>query len=169
MGNVEPGKTWMANNHEIDRHWWIVDASHLRLGRVATEVAKLLRGKHKPTFTPHVDTGDFVVVINTDKLELTGTKWEDKTYYRHSRFFGSLKEKTAAQWKKQDSCFLMSEAVRGMLPDNRMSFALLKKLKTFKGAEHDHVAQKPKPFKVETMKKATSARRETKADAGKKG
>src|SRR5690606_1924055 len=115
----------------------------------ATTVANLLRGKHKPTFTPHVDMGDFVVVINTDKMELTGTKWEDKKYYRHSRFFGSLQEKTAAQLKKEDPSFIITEAVRGMLPDNRLSYRLIKKLKAFRGAEHPHAAQKPQAYKIQ--------------------
>ncbi|PWU12855.1 MAG: 50S ribosomal protein L13 [Bdellovibrio sp.] len=138
----------MAKPDETDQHWWIIDGAHQRLGRVATVVATLLRGKHKPTFTPHVDTGDFVIVINTDKIELTGRKWTSKKYFRHSRFFGSLKEKSAEQYKNEDSGFLMSQAVRGMLPDNRMSYGLMKKLRTFKNAEHPHAAQKPQPYKV---------------------
>lgn len=152
--------TWMAKNNEEDRHWWIVDASNQRVGRLATHIATLLRGKHKPTFTPQTDMGDFVIVINTDKLQLTGTKWDDKKYYRHSRFFGSLKEKTAAQMKETDSCFVMSEAVRGMLPDNRMSYAFMKKLKTYKGAEHEHTAQKPQPYSITPVgRRATSPKK----------
>jgi large subunit ribosomal protein L13 len=144
--------SWMAKKEEADRNWWIVDAQGQRLGRVATQIANLLRGKHKPTFTPHVDNGDFVIVINTDKVELTGTKWEDKKYFRHSRFFGSLKEKTAAQMKGEDSTFIVHEAVRGMLPTNKLSYALIKKLKTYKGAEHPHNTQKAQAYKLSTKK-----------------
>lgn len=143
------GMTWFPKASELDRKWWVVDAAGMRIGRLATRVADLLRGKHKPTFTPHMDNGDFVIVINTDKLEMTGNKWNSKKFYRHSRFFGSLKEKTAAEKLTEDSCFLIEDAVKGMLPDNRMSYAFMKKLKTFKGAEHDHAAQRPQPYKIE--------------------
>lgn len=139
----------MAKPDEVERNWWIIDAKGHRVGRLATHIATLLRGKNKPTFTPHVDTGDFVIVINTDKLELTGTKWTEKKYYRHSRFFGSLKEKTAEQMKTEDPAFVLSEAVRGMLPTNKMSFQLIKKLKAYPGAEHPHAVQKPQAYTVE--------------------
>lgn len=145
--------TWNAKPDEVERKWWIVDASGVRVGRLATQIANLLRGKHKPQYTPHVDTGDFVVVINTDKMELTGSKWEDKKYFRHSRFFGSLKEKTAAQFQKEDSAFIIHEAVRGMLPTNKMSRHLIQKMKPFTGPDHQHAAQKPAPFTVEVKKK----------------
>ncbi len=145
-------QTYMAKAEEADRNWWIVDASGQRLGRLATQIATLLRGKHKPTFTPHMDNGDFVIVINTDKIEMTGTKWTDKKYYRHSRFFGSLKEKTASQMKEADSTFIIHEAVRGMLPTNKLSYALIGKLKTFKGTEHPHAVQKPQAYKLSTKK-----------------
>jgi len=142
----------MAKPEEADRNWWIVDAEGQRLGRLATQIANLLRGKHKPTFTPHVDNGDFVIVINAEKIEMTGTKWTDKKYYRHSRFFGSLKEKTAAQVKQVDSAFVIQEAVRGMLPTNRLSYSLLNKLKAYPGAEHPHAQQKAQPYKLSTKK-----------------
>lgn len=141
-------QTWNAKKEEAERNWWIIDATGLRLGRLATQVAMLLRGKHKPTFTPHVDNGDFVVVINADKIELTGTKWDEKKYYRHSRFFGSLKEKTAAQKKQEDPAFLVKAAVKGMLPDNRLSYSLLGKLNAYAGANHPHGAQKPQAYVV---------------------
>ena len=144
--------TWMAKNEEAERNWWIVDAQGQRLGRLATQIATLLRGKHKPTFTPQSDAGDFVVVINSDKIEMTGTKWQEKKYYRHSRFFGSLKEKTAAQMKDEDSTFIIHEAVRGMLPTNKLSRDLIKKLKTYTGAEHPHAVQKPQAYKLSTKK-----------------
>lgn len=140
--------TFMAKNEEADRQWWVVDASGMRVGRLATHIANLLRGKHKPTFTPHVDNGDFVVVINTDKLELTGNKWNEKKYYRHSRFFGSMKEKTAELMKQENPEFVLHEAVRGMLPTNKLSYSLINKLKLYKGSEHPHSAQKPQPFQV---------------------
>lgn len=141
-------KTYMAKQEEMKPEWHIVDVAGVRVGRAATHIANLLRGKNKPIFTPHVDTGDYVVVINTDKMELTGTKWETKKFYRHSRFFGSLKEKTAAQMKDEDSTFVLTEAVRGMLPTNKLSRRLILKLKAFKGADHPHASQKPQAFKV---------------------
>ncbi len=141
-------KTWNAKQEEVEHQWWIIDAANQKVGRVATHVATLLRGKNKPIYTPHVDTGDFVVVINTDKMVLTGNKMNDKKYFSHSRFFGSLKEKTAAQMQEEDSTFIIREAVRGMLPTNKMSRHLILKLKAFKGPEHDHAAQKPQAYSV---------------------
>ncbi len=145
-------KTFMVKAEETDRQWWIVDASGQRLGRIATHIATLLRGKHKPTFTPHCDNGDFVVVINAEKVEMTGTKWDVKKYYRHSRFFGSMKEKTAAQMKDYDPAFVISEAVRGMLPTNKLAYSLINKLKAYKGGEHPHAAQKPQAYNIPTKK-----------------
>lgn len=141
-------KTWMANPENAERNWWIVDAEGQRLGRLATHVANLLRGKHKPTFTPHMDNGDFVVVINAEKVEMTGTKWQEKKYYRHSRFFGSLKEKSAEQMREFDPTFVISEAVRGMLPTNKLSYSLINKLKAYKGATHPHAVQKPQTYTI---------------------
>lgn len=139
-------KTYVAKTDDIERKWYVIDAAGQRVGRVATHVANLLRGKNKAIFTPHVDCGDFVVVINTDKLELTGGKWESKKYYRHSRYFGSLKEKTAGQMKTEDSSFILREAVRGMLPTNKLSRHSLLKMKAYAGAEHPHAAQKPEAY-----------------------
>jgi large subunit ribosomal protein L13 len=133
---------------EVERNWWIVDATGLRLGRMATHIAMLLRGKHKPNFTPHIDNGDFVIVINADKIEMTGTKWQDKKYYRHSRFFGSLKEKTAEQMKEFDPTFIIKDSVDGMLPENKLTYSLITKLKIYKGSEHPHAAQQPKPYEI---------------------
>ena len=141
-------KTWNAKTDEVERNWHLIDAANQRVGRVATHVATILRGKNKPIFTPHVDTGDFVIVINTDKMELTGTKWTDKKYFRHSRFFGSLKEKTAEQMRKDDSAFIMTEAVRGMLPTNKMSRHMILKLKAYAGADHPHAHQKPVAYNI---------------------
>jgi large subunit ribosomal protein L13 len=145
-------KTWNAKTEEADRKWFVVDAAGLRLGRLATQVANILRGKNLPTFTPNADAGGFVVVINSDKIEMTGDKWNSKKYYRHSRFFGSLKEKTAEQVKATDSEFIISEAVKGMLPVNKLSKTLITKLKVYKGPEHPHAAQKPEAFVVKTKK-----------------
>ncbi len=135
--------TWVAKPGQVERKWWIVDASGQSVGRLATEIARRLRGKHKPQFTPHVDTGDFVIVINTDKLEFSGDKWQTQTYYRHSRFFGSLKSLTASQVREKDSTQLIQSAVKGMLPKNRLSERLILKLKSYPGAEHPHQSQKP--------------------------
>ena len=142
-----------TNIADVERNWWIVDASGQRVGRIATQIATVLRGKNKPTYSPNVDTGDFVIVINTDKMELTGTKWDDKKYFRHSRFFGSLKEKTAAEMKQEDSTFIIHEAVRGMLPTNKLNTQVISKLKTYTGAEHPHGAQKPQAFTLTSKKK----------------
>lgn len=133
---------------DAERAWWLVDVADQRLGRVATQIANLLRGKHKATFTPNQDNGDFVVVVNAEKVQMTGNKMTEKKYYRHSRFFGSLKEKTAAEKQAEDPAFLIVESVRGMLPDNRLSYQLIKKLKVYAGAEHPHARQKPQAHSV---------------------
>lgn len=147
-------KTWNAKTEETDRQWFVVDASGLRLGRLATHVANILRGKNLPTFTPNADAGGFVVVINSDKIEMTGNKWNTKKYYRHSRFFGSLKEKTAEIMRQENSEFIIEDAVKGMLPVNKLSKTLITKLKVYPGAEHPHAAQKPQAYtiKVKTTK-----------------
>ncbi len=135
-------KTWNAKKG-FDRKWWIVDAENKNVGRIATQVAMILRGKHRPTFTPHVDAGDFVVIINTDKVKFSGNKWQDKKYYSHSRFFGSLKELSAKEMLEKDSPYILKHAVQGMLPKNRLGRQLITKLKAYSGAEHPHSAQKP--------------------------
>lgn len=146
-------KTWNAKTEETDRQWFIVDASGLRLGRLATHVANILRGKNLPTFTPNQDAGGFVVVINSDKIEMTGNKWNTKKYYRHSRFFGSLKEKTAEVMRQDNSQFIIEDAVKGMLPVNKLSKTLITKLKVYPGAEHPHAAQKPQAYTVKVKNK----------------
>ena len=145
-------KTFNAKADEVERKWLIVDAAGHKVGRLATVVANILRGKNKAIFTPNVDTGDFVVIINTDKMELSGTKWDDKKYYSHSRFFGSMKEMTAAQAKEKDSTFIMHEAVRGMLPANKLSRHVIMKMKAYPGAEHPHAAQKPELLTLTSKK-----------------
>ena len=146
-------KTWNAKTEETDRQWFVVDASGLRLGRLATHVANILRGKNLPTFTPNQDAGGFVVVINSDKIEMTGNKWNTKKYYRHSRFFGSLKEKSAEIMRQDNSQFIIEDAVKGMLPVNKLSKTLITKLKVYPGAEHPHAAQKPQAYTVKVKNK----------------
>jgi large subunit ribosomal protein L13 len=146
-------KTWNAKAEEVERNWFVVDASGHRLGRLATHIAKILRGKNLPTFTPNTDAGGFVVVINSDKIEMTGQKWTTKKYYRHSRYFGSLKEKSAEQMLSDDSTFIISEAVRGMLPTNKLTRHLITKLKVYKNADHPHAAQKPEAYTIPTKQK----------------
>ena len=136
-------KTWMAKTQEADRKWWLVDAEGQKVGRIATQIANILRGKNKPQFTPHADAGDFVVVVNADKVQFTGGKMLDKKYYRRSRWFGSLKETTAEEMVEKDPTHILYHAVKGMLPQNRLSRQLIKKLKAYPGAEHPHEAQKP--------------------------
>lgn len=143
-------KTWNAKTEENEQKWYIVDAAGVRLGHLATQVANILRGKNLPTYTPHADAGSFVVVINSEKIEMTGNKWNTKKYYRHSRFFGSLKEKTAEQMRADDPGFIISEAVRGMLPVNKLSKSLINKLKVYEGAEHPHIAQKPEAYSIKS-------------------
>ncbi len=132
-------KTWSQKSAEINPSWKLIDASGKSLGRLASEVAKLIRGKHLPIFTPHIKGGDFVVVINSEKVVLTGDKWKNKKYYRHSRYPGSLKEKSAKDMDKND---LIQLAVTGMLPKNKSRKWCLKKLKIYKDENHEHEAQK---------------------------
>jgi len=138
-------KTFSAKKEEVQRDWYVVDAADMILGRLATQIANILRGKNKPIFTPHVDTGDFVVVINADKIRLTGKKWEQKTFYRHSGYPGGLKSITANKVKAE---FLIKHAVRGMLPHNKLGRKQLKKLKVFAGPDHNHQAQCPKSLSI---------------------
>ena len=141
-------KTFMANNQTVERRWYVVDATGLRLGRLASEIAAVLRGKHKPTFTPHVVTGDYVIVINADKVELTGSKWDKKKYYRHSRYPGSLKETTAKVMRQKHPERLVEFAVKGMLPKGRLGRQMYKKLYVYAGTEHPHQAQKPETLEL---------------------
>ena len=136
-------KTYSAKPTEVERKWYIVDANACILGRLASFIASRLRGKHKPIYTPHVDTGDHVIVINADKVALTGKKWNEKFYYRHSGYLGGLKSMTAKQLLKKRPEDLVIHAVRGMLPKNKLGRNILKKLKVYAGPEHPHVAQQP--------------------------
>ena len=141
-------RTYVPKKDEITREWVVMDASDQVLGRFATEVARFLRGKHKPEFTPHLDTGDFVVVINADKVRLTGAKMDDKVYYRHSGRPGNLKSETARERIEKYPERVIQAAVCGMLPKNRLGRKLLKKLKVYPGPEHPHQAQQPKTHSV---------------------
>jgi large subunit ribosomal protein L13 len=137
-------RSYVPKPDDITREWRVMDASDQVLGRLATEAAKLLRGKHKPTFTPHLDTGDFVVVINADKIRVTGRKLEQKTYYRHSGRPGSLRSETLRERMEKYPERAIRAAVWGMLPKNRLGRQLLRKLKVYSGPEHPHQAQQPK-------------------------
>ena len=136
-------RTYMAKAQEIDRKWYILDAANKPLGRVATEAARMLRGKHKPTFTPHVDTGDYVIVINADKVILTGKKLDQKFNYRHSGYPGGMTATPYREMLAKKPELTMELAVKGMLPKNRLGRKMLKKLKVYAGEEHKHEAQKP--------------------------
>lgn len=137
--------TYMAKKGEVPREWLLVDAQGKVLGRLASRIAMALRGKNKPTFTPHLDAGDFVVVVNADKVVLTGQKWDKKVYYRHTGYMGGLKSITARQLLKKRPEDLLRQAVRGMLPKNSLGRQLLKKLKVYAGPGHPHEAQQPRP------------------------
>ena len=142
-------KTYIAHAETVERKWYVVDAAGVPLGRLATKVASVLRGKHKPTYTPNVDTGDFVIVINTDKVVLTGKKLEDKFYRYHTGYIGGLKEIPYKKLMAEKSDLAVYEAVKGMLPKNSLGRAMIKKLRVYKGAEHNHAAQKPETLKVD--------------------
>ncbi len=139
-------KTYLANRSIVTRKWHVVDAEGKALGRLAARIAILLRGKHKPTFTPHVDTGDHVVVINADKIRLTGDKFRTKMYHRHSGYPGGLKSVTAAHLHAKDPTALVTRAVKGMLPKNPLGKQMAKKLRVYAGAAHPHQAQRPEPI-----------------------
>ena len=137
-------KTWNAKPGEIEREWQLVDAEGKTLGRLATQIADTLRGKDKPQYTPHVDTGDFVVVVNAEKVAVTGNKLDDKRYYRHSGYPGGLRSRTLREQLDRRPEEVIRKAVKGMLPRNRLSRAQLRKLKIYAGPEHPHTAQSPK-------------------------
>ncbi len=136
-------KTYLTPVNEIDKKWHLVDASDKVLGRLASEIASRLRGKHKPTYSTFIDNGDFVVVINADKIQLTGKKWDDKQYHHHTGFMGGLKTATAREMLEKKPTEILRLAVNGMLPKNSLGRAQMKKLKIYAGAEHPHEAQQP--------------------------
>ncbi|MEJ2313351.1 MAG: 50S ribosomal protein L13 [Nitrospirota bacterium] len=141
-------KTQFAKKGDAERKWLLVDAEGQVLGRLASQIATRLRGKHKPVFTPHVDAGDFVVVINAEKVRFTGRKLDQKVYYRHSNYPGGLKSETLKERMAKEPEEVVRDAVWGMLPKNRLGRTLIKKLKVYSGAEHPHEAQKPEPLSV---------------------
>jgi large subunit ribosomal protein L13 len=143
-------KTWNAKPGEVDRRWYIVDAEGQTLGRLATRIADTLRGKDKPQFTPHVDTGDFVVVVNAEKITVTGKKLDEKLYHRHSGYPGGLRTRTLREQLERRPTEVLRKAVKGMLPRNRLARAQLTKLKIYAGPEHPHEAQAPQPLPEET-------------------
>jgi large subunit ribosomal protein L13 len=145
-------KTFTPRPGDIDRAWWLIDATDLPLGRLASEVAQLLRGKHKPTFAPHMDMGDYVVVINAAAVAVTGAKADQKTYYRHSGYPGGLTETSFNDMLAKYPDRVVEKAVKGMLPKNRLGRAMGRKLKVYAGADHPHTGQDPQPRTLETRK-----------------
>jgi len=141
-------KTYYTPVNEIDRKWYVVDADSKTLGRFASEIARRLRGKHKPTFCNFQDNGDFIVVVNADKVHLTGKKWNDKKYYRHSGYIGSIKEQTAKEILAKKPEELIRMAVKGMLPKNKLGRKQLKKLKIYASSDHPHQAQQPENLDI---------------------
>ena len=139
-------KTYTAKTGEIERRWYVVDAEAKTLGRLATQIADVLRGKNKAAYTPHVDTGDFVVVVNAGKVHVTGQKLDQKIYYRHSGYPGGLRERTLREQLERRPEEVLRKAVKGMLPKNRLASAQLRKLKIYAGPEHPHAAQNPEPL-----------------------
>ena len=144
-------KTYYAKPLEVEREWVLIDATDQVLGRVASVAAQILKGKHKPQYTPHVDTGDFVIVINADKIKVTGAKAADKVYYRHSGYVGGMKSETFAEAMEKHPERVIEHAVKGMLPKNTLGRAMGKKLKVYAGAEHPHAAQKPREIKIDEV------------------
>jgi large subunit ribosomal protein L13 len=138
----------MANAGNIERKWYVVDAEGKTLGRLSSEIASILRGKHKPTYTPHVDTGDHVIIINAEKIELTGKKLTDKIYYRHSQFPGGLKTRTALEMRTNYPEKMLELAIKGMLPKGSLGRQMAKKLHVYAGSEHQHQAQQPEVYEL---------------------
>jgi large subunit ribosomal protein L13 len=141
-------KTFVAKEYEVDRKWYVVNAENRVLGRLATQIATRLRGKHKPIFTPHADTGDFIVVINADKISLTGSKRDNKVYSRHSGYMGGLKQISAGRLLEKNPTEVLRLAVKRMLPKNSLGRRQLKKLKIYAGFDHPHQAQKPEELQI---------------------
>ncbi len=143
-------KTYVAKPTDRERNWLVVDATGQTLGRLATQIADTLRGKRKPTYTPHVDTGDFVIVVNAEKISVTGKKLTDKRYYRHSGYPGGIRSRTLGEMLERRPEEVIRKAVKGMLPRNRLARQQLTKLKVYAGADHPHAAQKPKELEINT-------------------
>jgi large subunit ribosomal protein L13 len=145
-------KTFTPRPGDIDRAWWLVDATDLPLGRLASEVATVLRGKHKPTFAPHMDMGDFVVVVNAEKIGVTGAKEEGKSYYRHSGYPGGISSRTFRELLEKHPERVVEKAIRGMLPRNRLGRAMALKLRVYAGPDHPHAGQAPQPLTLDIRK-----------------
>jgi large subunit ribosomal protein L13 len=141
-------RTFSAKAHEVNRNWYVVDAAGKTLGRLATEIARRLRGKHKPEFTPHVDTGDYIIVVNADKVRVTGRKSTDKMYHHHTGYIGNLKSISFEKLQARAPGRVIEIAVKGMLPKNALGRAMFRKLKVYPGAEHQHAAQQPKALEI---------------------
>ena len=141
-------KTYAVKAGDIQRRWYVVDAQGKSLGRLATQVATILRGKHKPTFSPYLDTGDYVIIVNAEKIQVTGNKLNTKTYYWYSGYLGGLKSIVLSKQLQQHPERVLVHAIRGMLPRNRLGRAMLKKLKVYSGTKHPHTAQRPEPLEV---------------------
>jgi len=141
-------KTFSAKNHDVDRNWYLVDARNKTLGRLSTEIATRLRGKHKPIYTPHVDTGDYIVVVNASKIRVTGNKMTDKIYYKHTGYIGNLKSENLETMLEKYPEKVLMKSVRGMLPKSKLGNAMIKKLRVFAGPEHTHIAQQPEPLEL---------------------
>ncbi len=140
--------TFSAKPAEVEHGWYLVDATGRTLGRLATEIASRLRGKHKPEFTPHFDTGDYIVVINAAKIRVTGNKLKDKVYYHHTGYIGNLKSIKLEDLMAKSPELVIQKAVKGMLPKNKLGAAMLKKLRVYSGPDHDHAAQQPQPLEI---------------------
>jgi large subunit ribosomal protein L13 len=141
-------KTFSAKAHEVRRDWFVVDAADKTLGRLASEIARRLRGKHKPEFTPHVDTGDYIVVVNADKIRVTGRKASDKLYHHHTGYIGNMKSISFEKLQQKAPGRVLELAVKGMLPKNPLGRAMYRKLKIYAGPEHQHAAQQPKALEI---------------------
>jgi large subunit ribosomal protein L13 len=141
-------KTFSAKQETVKREWFVIDATDKVLGRLSTEIARRLRGKHKPEYTPHVDTGDYIVIVNADKVRVTGNKEQDKIYYHHTGFIGSLKSVNLAKLRKEHPERIIEKSVKGMLPKNSLGRTMFKKLKVYAGATHEHAAQQPQPLEI---------------------
>ena len=141
-------KTFSAKAETVKREWFVIDATDKVLGRLSTEIARRLRGKHKPEYTPHVDTGDYIVVINAEKVRVTGNKETDKMYHHHTGYIGSLKSVNLAKMREEHPDRIIKHSVKGMLPKNSLGRAMFKKLKVYAGSSHEHAAQQPKPLEI---------------------
>ena len=141
-------KSFMASPSIVERKWYVVDAEGKTLGRLASEVANVLRGKNKPTYTPHIDTGDYVIVVNAEKIQVTGKKLDQKIYYHHSEYVGGMKEATLREMMQKKPEFVITHAVKGMLPKGPLGRQMLKKLHVYAGPEHNHAAQKPETLDI---------------------